>query len=236
MAQHATDDAAIAAWAADIPYGAPPADPEPIPSPTTSPSASPTTPSFRPPNLLKTPRRAVPPTLSMSTPQRPAPLPSTPVLTPRRHPSSASMAPSGYASMGQTSLCTAATGSSLALSTPPLSHPVPIVSSGSRQAPTPAPNADEHVVRSWVSPSPAALAAATARHYPHLQHILANDPAAMLQKSASRKHLPAMLAPVAGSWQTENVFIERLPRVHTFCGDEHPSFRTRGRKESRAAA
>lgn len=238
-----TDDAAIAAWAADIPYGAPPADPEPAPSPSTSACGSPTTPgSFRappPPNLVKTPRRAVPPTLSMSTPQRPVPQPSTPVLTPRRYPSSASMAPSGYASMGQTSLCTAATGSSLALSTPPLSHPVPIVSSGSRQAPAPAPN-DEHVVRSWVSPSPAALAAATARHYPHLQHILVNDAAATLQKSASRKHLPAMLEPIAGSWQTENVFIaqpfEKLPRVHTFRGDEHPSFRTRGRKESRAAA
>ncbi|KAF9478275.1 hypothetical protein BDN70DRAFT_933514 [Pholiota conissans] len=230
-----TDEAAIAAWAADIPYGAPPAEQEII-------SASPA--PFRaapPPNLIRPARRAVPPTLSMSTPPRELPPPSTPVLTPRRHPSTTSMAPSGYASMGQTSLCTtAATGSSLALSTPPLSQPVPISGSAGRQL-HPSNTNDAHVVRSWVSPSPAALAPATARHYPHLQHLLHvhDAAAAALQKSASRKLLPAMLEPLAASWRPDaDVFEEKasLPRVHTFRGDDHPSFRTRGRKESRAAA
>ncbi len=125
--------AAIHAWAANIPPGPPP--PPPPSSDTLASSSS------HPPNLIRPPRRAVPPSLSMTTPALLVPSSLPLPAAPRRSSSS------GYASAGQTSRCTPATESSLALATPPPhTHPTPLLASSRR------PSVIGGIFRGWAGP------------------------------------------------------------------------------------
>ncbi|KIM44904.1 hypothetical protein M413DRAFT_9138 [Hebeloma cylindrosporum] len=248
-----SDSAGISAWAADIPSGAPP--PGDIHSPDDEESSffsfSRSTYRPSPPNLLKTPRQIVPPSLSMTTPPAPPPTPSTPVVTPKRQQSTASIAPSADASMGQTSLNSAATESSLA--TPASSNPVPI-SCASRR---PSILDDMYIqVRSWVSPSPAPI---PSTQQPQLPVTPMNLPKATPKPRSSQFRPVTIISSSHSShgfadqsavyWMAGTVLDQfaikpphesfrgrTLPNDIPLRHDDHPSYRTRGRKPSRADA
>jgi hypothetical protein len=246
-----SDAAGISAWAADIPSGAPPLGDIQSPDDQSSfYSFSRSTYRPSPPNLLKNPRRIVPPSLSMTTPTTAPPTPSTPMVTPKRQQSTTSIAPSPNASMGQVSLNSAATESSLA--TPASSNPVPI-SCASRQ---PSVLDDMYIqVRSWASPSPAPIPSTQQLQLP------------MNLPKATPKPRPSQVPPVrimsssrscygfadqsTAYWMAGTVLdqLATKPPHHyeSFRGrplpndiplrhDDHPSYRTRGRKPSRADA
>ncbi|KAF8972615.1 hypothetical protein BDZ97DRAFT_1752500 [Flammula alnicola] len=255
-AQHSSrwlgnDQAGISAWAAEIPAGASAGDSS-SPNDDSSSFHSPSTPHFRPPppNLITPHRRAVPPSLSMTTP----PSAPQPPSSPWSPPSASNRQPQ---SMGQTSLRTAATESSLA--TPASSHPVPIISTSRK--PSMLEGMYSHV-RSWVSPSPALVSTKQRTPLP----VLSLDPPT---KSTSQLTRSSNLLPVtvissphlshgfpdqsAVCWMAGTVLIDqtaaKLPSFYEqpsrgrtlnspspFRHDDHPSFRTRGRKASRAAA
>jgi hypothetical protein len=155
--------AGIAAWAADIPLGAPagaPASPIAItPTRIRSPlvrspkSNSPASPTLRPPVLLLPHHRPTPPTLCMSTPHTTLPYPSLPVLTPQQHVTLAALGPADSVSpsMGKTSLLSARTESLVATPSSPLALALP-----SSAKPSVLGALATHV-RSWVSPSPQPL-------------------------------------------------------------------------------
>jgi len=239
-----SDSAGISAWAADIPSGAPPGDVQSLDDQSSFYSFSNSTYRPLPPNLLKNPPRIVPPSLSMTTPPVAAPVPSTPVLTPRRQQSATSIAPSANTSMGQTSLTSAVTESSLA--TPASSNPVPIACVSQK----PSVLEDMYVqVRSWVSPLPVPIAS-TQRPQPQ---VTPTD----LPK-ATPKPLPSSSHPshgftnqsavywVPSTVLTNQQYATKRPRRYEpsrgrqldvpLPHDDHPSFRTRGRRASRAAA
>jgi len=244
-----SDSAGISAWAADIPSGAPPPGDQDDSSSFYSFSGSTFRPS--PPNLLKNPRRTVHPSLSMTTPPVAPHTPSTPMITPKRQQSTTSIAPSANASMGQTS---AATESSLA--TPASSNPVPI-SCASRK-----PSVLDNMyiqVRSWASPSLAPFPS-TQRPQPPVTPM--NRPKAPPKPHHPSHFRPVTIMssshsshgfsdPSAIYWTTGAVldqFATKPPHhSESFRGrplpndiplrhDDHPSYRTRGRKPSRADA
>lgn len=249
-----SDAAGISAWAADIPTGAPP--PRDIQSPDDQSSFysfSRSTYRPSPPNLLKNPRRIVPPSLSMTIPPTAPRTPSTPMVTPRRQQSTTSIAPSANASMGQTSLNSAATESSLA--TPASSNPVPI-SCVSRQ---PSVLDDMYIqVRSWASPSPAPIPSTQQPQPPVTPMNLpkatpkprpSQFPPVTITSSSHSCHGFAdqsavywMACPVLDQLATKpphhyEPFRGRpLPTDIPLRRDDHPSYRTRGRKPSRADA
>ncbi|KDR67934.1 hypothetical protein GALMADRAFT_146678 [Galerina marginata CBS 339.88] len=248
------DSAGISAWAADIPSGAPAGG---ISSPTDDSSSfySLSGGTYRqpPPNLLKTQRRLVPPTLSVATPPSVLPPPSTPMVTPKRQMSSA--AQPGNASTGHTSLRSAATESSL-VATPASSQPVPIAAASRR----PSIIDDMYChVRSWVSPSPAPVSTKPHPQTPVLRVDLqkfAFPPRTTtfppVKIVSSPQSLRGFSEQSAGCWVAGPVLVEqpqtKRPNIYEpsrgrkpttelpFRHDDHPSFRTRGRKASRAAA
>ncbi|CAA7269278.1 unnamed protein product [Cyclocybe aegerita] len=229
------DNAGIQAWAAEIPFGAPAGGcSSPIDDAYSISSMSST--NYRPPQLLKSPRRVVPPTLCMTTPRPEPPPPSTPMLTPRRQSSLVSVLRNSHET-NRTSLISAPTDSSLA--TPASSHPVPVPIISQRKPSTIGEMYSQ--VRSWVSPSPVVVIPQPRQ--PHLP----------LPRVDSTTNFAFLGDHAAVCWSTIVVDPKQRPQQHTTSTqrqsrgrgrlapelpphDEHPSFRTRGRKASRAAA
>lgn len=225
----------IQVWAAQIPPGPPPGESDLDP-------CSPKTPS-----LLKSHRHVLPPTLAMSTPHQASvqsPSSSTPLITPKRHSSVNSVA-AQYASMGDTSAAT--TESSIA--TPASAHNIP-----SRKPSVL--NLVYDQVRSWVAPSPIALSSQQHLKSLHQQHPPTDKERVQPRPSVLTIPHNSPLNPHILSdqttvcWVAGTVVLDSKPSrsFHDYPissspspnsrGPEahHSSFRTRGRKASRAAA
>ncbi|PPQ94622.1 hypothetical protein CVT25_009353 [Psilocybe cyanescens] len=242
------DFAGISAWASQVPYGAPAGVSSPCEDVQSFCSPQGSTYRPPPPSLLSHHRRTLPPSLSMATPPHVRPPPSNPMLTPKRQPSFASITPTGNASMGQTSLRSAATGSSL-VATPYSSQPVPIVRKQSLL------DGMYSHVRSWVSPAPVQQRPQTP--------VLRVNPSKLISHARSTAVFPVKVVSSPRSscdvseksalcWMTSTVVVKptlqekpclskpqrgrKLVTDLPFRHDDHPSFRTRGRKASRAAA
>ncbi|EDR05530.1 uncharacterized protein LACBIDRAFT_294788 [Laccaria bicolor S238N-H82] len=248
------NSAAIIAWASGIPLGPagiPRGPPSPPPSPPVHSSSS-STYSFsssacRPPQLLR-PHRPVPPTLCMTTPTTAAPPSSTiPIQTshkPLTCPSILSL--SEFKSIGNVSVLSGATEASLA--TPASANPMPISASRNKSF---IGSIASHV-RSWVSPSPAFL-------FSSQQKTSQSPPRVDTAKFTvlSKKHHLSPLKSKSPSyddddddnlpvcWMSSTVLVEtnsafnqpkhpRGRRRTSEHNDDHPSFRARGRKTSRA--
>ncbi|KAH9479621.1 hypothetical protein JR316_0008216 [Psilocybe cubensis] len=250
------DYAGIEAWAAQIPYGAPAGDDSPSSYSSSSafhqqPQGTPHRAS--PPALLTSScrPRTLPPSLSMATPPHVRPPPSHPMQTPRRQSSSSSTDPTAAnASIGQTSIHSPATGSSL-VSTPYSSQPVPILRNQSLL------DGMYSHVRSWVSPAP------IHQFQPQTQKSQRTHPSQLISHAPSQ-HAAVPVFPVrvvsspqsscglseksAICWVPTPAVVKqpqldskpiKVQRGRKLLGAElaeHPSFRTRGRKASRAAA
>jgi len=221
--------AGIEAWAREIPAG-PPAGPA---STQCSPSASEysfSSNSYRP-QLLTSSHRAVPPALCKPTPRpQPAPL-STPIVTPQPYQSANGMAQTNPDSIiSKISLKSALTESSIA--TPASTHPMPI-----SRKPSLIGDMYNHV-RSWVSPSPAIFVPAQyqqQRHYPPPLPTVEFTKYPTTHPDPSWMSGPETKPPSKRPHQTPRArsrLVSELALLH----DEHPSFRTRGRRASRAAA
>ncbi|KAF8159754.1 hypothetical protein B0H34DRAFT_674060 [Crassisporium funariophilum] len=244
------DSAGISAWAAEIPAGAPAGAVSSSWDDSSSLYSS-SSATYRPPNLLKPNRQAVPPSLCTAAPQTPSPPPlSTPMVTPKRHNYSTDsvLYSAGNVSMGQTSLRSAATESSLA--TPASSHPMPI--SGSRK-PSNLGFILSHV-QSWVPPTPSLAPAKQRANLPAQRAeskkftVLASTNKSSPVKVVSSPHSQHGFSDEnAICWMSSTILLEqpsakRVPsRGRRFAHelplhDEHPSFRARGRKASRAVA
>ncbi|KAF8899651.1 hypothetical protein CPB84DRAFT_1780335 [Gymnopilus junonius] len=251
------DSAGISAWAAQVPSGAPAGA---ISSPTEefssfdSPLSGATYRQPPPPFLLKPHRRLVPPSLSLASPPSALPPLSTPMeLSPKRHTSLHSLTQAAIASTGQTSLRTAATESSL-VATPASSQPVPIASASRK--PSVLDDMYSHV-RSWVYPSPTFVHTKLPPQTPFppseevkfsLQARTTLLPPAKIISYPHSLHGFADQSTIC--WMAGTVVVEqptkpntcepsrgcKLPVEGPYHHDEHPSFRTRGRKASRAAA
>ncbi|PPQ65761.1 hypothetical protein CVT26_000362 [Gymnopilus dilepis] len=247
------DFAGISAWAAQVPAGAP-AGGLSSPSEEYSCPESSSGATYRPspPNLLKPHRRLVPPSISYASPPSALPPPSTPLeLSPRRRVSLQSVSQVANASTGQTSLRTAATESSL-VATPASSQPVAIASASRK--PSILDGMYSHV-HSWVSHSPSNNQPQTPlppqeQARSSCKAHTTTFPSVKVASSPQSFHGHADQATVY--WMAGTVIVDpphskrrdnyeasrgRKPSVETsYHHDEHPSFRTRGRKASRAAA
>lgn len=208
-------DVGIAAWAAEIPPGAP-IDPPPPSEIHTQKPLLPLGAHRAPPKLLKSSHRIVPPSLCKTA------LPlntsaSSPIATPPRDSISRT---SQDASLGKTSSNSGPTES--VVSTPTSSQPVPILPPSRR------PSLFRGVytnVRSWVSP-PFALA-----ELPHQQHppVSRVDSSKLLTQLQHPLHLKRSFG-----FQTSSARGRHPSEL--VCHDEHLSFKARGRNTSRAAA
>ncbi|KIK07729.1 hypothetical protein K443DRAFT_672991 [Laccaria amethystina LaAM-08-1] len=249
------NSAAIIAWAAAIPLGpagTPLGPPSPTPTPPPVHSSSSSTYSFstsacRPPQLLR-PHRPVPPTLCMSTPVTTAPpSPTLPIQTfhkPLTCPSILTLSKS----IGNVSLLSAATEASLA--TPASANPMPISASCNKSF---IGSIASHV-RSWVSPLPALAFSSQQKTPPppprvdtakftvlskkhHLSPLKSKSPS----YDDDNDNLPVCWMSSTVLVDTKSAFNEpKHPRGRrraselSLRNDDHPSFRARGRKMSRA--
>lgn len=215
------DDAGIAAWAAEIPPGAPAGDVVPVCEPTTlkRPIFSST---YRPPpNLVKSSRTVIPPSLCMTSS-----LPRTSSPSSRQPSIELLGQASNKPSFSKTSSKSAKSESPV--STPASSH-------GPQAAPFLCPSRKSSIfemythVRSWVSPSPIVVFAEPThqRQPPPVNWV---DPS-KIQKTLTYYPRPSTTkSPICDTYGRS-----RLP-PELACHDEIPSFRARGRKASRAAA
>ena len=183
-------DSGIHAWAAEVPAG-PPISSEHVHRPQL-------------PSLLQPSRRAIPPSLCVSTPTAnqptPSALPTSVTPVPQRQSSLASLA----------SLKSFPTESSIAT---PASSSQPLPISTSRKASIIG-DVYNHV-RSWVSASPAI-------YVPPPVHRVSSA-AIFPEPTTAKPHPPS---------RERSRLVSELALLY----DEHPSFRARGRKASRAAA
>ena len=255
------NSAAIIAWASGIPLGpagiplGPHSPSPPPPAPVHSSSSS--TYSFsssacRPPQLLR-PHRPVPPTLCMSTPATAAPSsPTVPIQTshkPLTCPSILTL--SEFKSIGNLSFLSGATEPSIA--TPASANPMPISASRNKSFI----GCIASHVRSWVSPSPAFLFSSQQKTPPppppprvdaakftvlskshHLSPLKSKSPS---YDDDDADNLPVCWMSSTVLLDTNSAFNQpKHPRGRRRTSelsprnDDHPSFRARGRKTSRA--
>lgn len=215
-------DVGIAAWAAEIPPGAP-IDPPPPSELHTQKRLLPFGAHRAPPKLLKSSHRIVPPSLCKTALPVNASV-SSPIATPPRDSMDLFSRTSQDASLGKTSSNSGPTDS--VISTPTSSQPVPIFPPSRR------PSLFRGVytnVRSWVSPPPAVFAPAEVPHQQYYPPVSQVDSGKLLTQLQHPLHLKKSFGFQASSGRG------RLPSELAY-HDKHLSFKARGRNTSRAAA